>query len=722
MRTLASIQKIEWKRPIEGRDRIELCGVLGWQLITKKDEFHVGDLCVFIEPDAVLPDKPEFDFLRSKGFRIKTMKMAGCLSQGICFPLSILPDGTKTDIGTDVTEALGITQFGETMDTDPIVADKKTKYPKFLMRMSWFRKLVLPKSQSRAFPGFISKTDETRIQSMPWVLTDKRRYIATEKVDGCVVGEGRVKTDVGDIQIKDIVNKKMKVNVLSYNDQTHQCEYKPVTDWHKIPANRQRYKIAVGYRGKGNRPKFIECTDNHKFLTGRGWVRADELTTDDILMHYSPVYPSELDEIVVGCLLGDSSLNANSASGGYRTVMFNHSVKQSEYFLFKQRLLGSWFMREQNAVSGYGSELLRGKLISNLKTWTLLDSLFPNGGKKVVTEQFADMVTPISLAFWFMDDGTLKNRDDDHLGCRAMLCTNGFSFDECSVLKNMLKRKYSIDVSIGDKDIYKGYVLIFDVENTNKLCTLIAPYICDSMKYKLPKKYAGMPCVLDGFTLDYAEGCVTTSILSIEKIDMSETKHIRYVYDLEVADNHNYFYKNILVHNCSGTFALVRRKSKIPFFGDKFEYIVCSRNCRLWNKDNSSYWRVSEKYNIEKTLRAMIGSYEWIAIQGECIASNVQGNKYHVTEPDLFVFNLIYPTGRLDSMTAKGICEKNGLQFVPIVDTDYVMPDTVEEVLEYAHGESKLYPTLREGIVFRSYDGKYSFKAVDPLFLIKYDE
>ena len=64
MRTLASIQKIEWKRPIEGRDRIELCGVLGWQLITKKDEFQVGDLCVFIEPDAVLPDKPEFDFLR----------------------------------------------------------------------------------------------------------------------------------------------------------------------------------------------------------------------------------------------------------------------------------------------------------------------------------------------------------------------------------------------------------------------------------------------------------------------------------------------------------------------------------------------------------------------------------------------------------------------------------------------------------------------------------
>lgn len=118
----------------------------------------------------------------------------------------------------------------------------------------------------------------------------------------------------------------------------------------------------------------------------------------------------------------------------------------------------------------------------------------------------------------------------------------------------------------------------------------------------------------------------------------------------------------------------------------------------------------------------MIGEREWIALQGECIAPNVQGNKYKVTDADFYAFNLIYPTGRLDSLMAKSICNQHGINFVPILATDYVLPDTVNEVLEYAHGKSKLGETLREGIVFRSKDGKQSFKAVDPQFLLKYDE
>ena len=86
MRKLASIQKIEWIRPIEGKDRIVLAGILGWQVIVKKDEFQVGDLCVYVEIDSQLPEKPEYEFLRPKKFRIRTMKMGGVLSEGICLP------------------------------------------------------------------------------------------------------------------------------------------------------------------------------------------------------------------------------------------------------------------------------------------------------------------------------------------------------------------------------------------------------------------------------------------------------------------------------------------------------------------------------------------------------------------------------------------------------------------------------------------------------------
>lgn len=76
-------------------DRIVLATVLGWTVIVQKD-FKVGDKIVFAEIDSVFPEKPEFEFLRSKKFRIKTMKMGGVISQGIVFPLSILPKGNTS--------------------------------------------------------------------------------------------------------------------------------------------------------------------------------------------------------------------------------------------------------------------------------------------------------------------------------------------------------------------------------------------------------------------------------------------------------------------------------------------------------------------------------------------------------------------------------------------------------------------------------------------------
>ncbi len=58
MRQLASIQKILKLEPIEGADAIVCATVLGWQLVVKKDEFKVGELCVYVEIDSILPDKP----------------------------------------------------------------------------------------------------------------------------------------------------------------------------------------------------------------------------------------------------------------------------------------------------------------------------------------------------------------------------------------------------------------------------------------------------------------------------------------------------------------------------------------------------------------------------------------------------------------------------------------------------------------------------------------
>ena len=111
-RALAHIEKIEWIRPIEGADNIELIGVLGWICIAKKGEFNVGDLAVYVEIDSKCPSEDErFAFLESKHYKVKTMKLGKfkVISQGLALPITLFPELNGKTIGTDVTETLKIT-------------------------------------------------------------------------------------------------------------------------------------------------------------------------------------------------------------------------------------------------------------------------------------------------------------------------------------------------------------------------------------------------------------------------------------------------------------------------------------------------------------------------------------------------------------------------------------------------------------------------------------
>lgn len=202
MRKLAHIEQIAWLRPIEGADKIELAGILGWQCIVKKNEFKVGDLAIYVEIDSIMPaDNPDFAFLESKHYKIKTMKMRGVISQGIIFPLSILHDGKPYVLGDDVTDVLKIKQIEDEVPKqqvkDPAAAIKqrhkklfKNKVFLWFMKFKWFRKtvykLLAPKKKPKNFPDWIVKTDETRLQNMPFVLDTykDKPMVVTEKIDG----------------------------------------------------------------------------------------------------------------------------------------------------------------------------------------------------------------------------------------------------------------------------------------------------------------------------------------------------------------------------------------------------------------------------------------------------------------------------------------------------------------------------------------------------------
>ncbi len=161
MRKLASIQRVEALSPIPNADAIEVARILGWEVVVKKGEFQVGETVVYCEIDARMPERPEFEFLRPRGFRIRTVRLRGQVSQGICFPVSLLAEDVPA-VGADVTERLGITRYDP---PPPPSAAAEIK---------------------GVFPGWLPKTDEIRIQSVPGILEQYAgvECFITEKLDG----------------------------------------------------------------------------------------------------------------------------------------------------------------------------------------------------------------------------------------------------------------------------------------------------------------------------------------------------------------------------------------------------------------------------------------------------------------------------------------------------------------------------------------------------------
>lgn len=222
-RALAHIEKIEWKKPIENADNIELIGVLGWICIAKIGEFEVGDKCVYIEIDSLCPKEDErFAFLESKKYKVKTMKLGkkfgSPISQGLALPLNEFPEIADKKIGTDVTEVLKITYYSvedqkrklNNPNPDAKYRSMTARHPKlakkkwfrWMMKKNWGKKLLFfllgnKKDKPLTFPNWIVKTDETRVENIPWILDSKEPWIKTEKCDGtsCTYAVNRLKKD-----------------------------------------------------------------------------------------------------------------------------------------------------------------------------------------------------------------------------------------------------------------------------------------------------------------------------------------------------------------------------------------------------------------------------------------------------------------------------------------------------------------------------------------------
>lgn len=173
MRKLASVRKILEIKPIKDADNIEAVRVDGWWCVAKKGEFKVDDLCIYFEIDSFLPVRPEFEFLRKScfkstknlgdGFRLKTIKLKGQISQGLVLPIDTFLFLKYPEENDDLTGYLNVQKYEQ-----PLPAQ-------------------LAGNAKGVLPSFLRKTDQERIQNCYEEFKQKYSdtvFFRTLKLDG----------------------------------------------------------------------------------------------------------------------------------------------------------------------------------------------------------------------------------------------------------------------------------------------------------------------------------------------------------------------------------------------------------------------------------------------------------------------------------------------------------------------------------------------------------
>ena len=174
-------------------------------------------------------------------------------------------------------------------------------------------------------------------------------------------------------------------------------------------------------------------------------------------------------------------------------------------------------------------------------------------------------------------------------------------------------------------------------------------------------------------------------------------------------------------------------------WGKKREFYICSRNVVFDKPDKQCFYEtnvyteMAQKYDMENVLALLMEYFSninekgiaFVTLQGETYGAGIQRRDYGMINHDFMAFNVIIGfedgvTKRLNPREMTDLLMNYNVPCVPIVDEEFVLPDTVDELLTIATDASKVDGGMREGLVFRSADGVRSFKAVSNEFLMSF--
>ena len=186
-------------------------------------------------------------------------------------------------------------------------------------------------------------------------------------------------------------------------------------------------------------------------------------------------------EILIGLMLGDGHLETQNGGRTYR-LKVEQSLRKKEYVLWLYEKFSDFVLTKpkikEKIRNGAKTKNFYFSTLSH-GTFRFYAKQFYGNGKKVIPKIIGKFLTPLALAIWFMDDGSIKSKKHK----AKILNTQCFSKKEVLFLVRILNDKFGIKSKLrAQKDGWQIYILSESVDNFGKL---IEKYIIDSMRYKL---------------------------------------------------------------------------------------------------------------------------------------------------------------------------------------------------------------------------------------------
>jgi recombination protein RecA len=369
---------------------------------------------------------------------------------------------------------------------------------------------------------------------------------------GCMQGNTRVTlADGTQEKIGKIVNQKMDVEVLSYDPDADELVPRRIVNWFDNGNADHFLQFTVGSSGGSGRSQFA-ATPNHLIRTPSGWREAGELLPGDRVLVSEKHYLSEQQrQVVYGSLMGDGNLSPNRRDRTGVRFRLGHGAKQAGYLDWKVSLLGNiGCARSTNAKGAVFADFTPLPELHEVQ-----EVMYFGDGKKHLTWEFLKQLTPLALAVWYMDDGgfTVRSkgvqaRTAGDTG-RIEICVEAMSPGSRERLVDYLRDTYGLDVKLTARGKAAKATLTFSTAASSRFQEIVAPYVHESMDYKLLPRLRGK-CEVEHEFVDPVDRLAAAPIIDIHT--KPETCSMRR-FDIEVEGNHNYFVDGVMVHNSPET-------------------------------------------------------------------------------------------------------------------------------------------------------------------------